>query len=583
MPFNRNKSMFFDLELRCGDQVYRVNKAQLAQNSPVLEAMLQNWTEGDADLGKIFKEDAWCLTPQIVNMFLDYCYEPDAERALQKLVLDANTVIKFLKVCHSLLVFDVDEKLLDTVKAAIDACDCFDVDIAVQLLHDSTGLGPWDQRTNFMSTLDMNCSVAIAQRLSLLEEERVNMLQGNCALLRMVLPMAPPSQVITRLIAGHLRCGCVNPERCLLKLSEVIVCNARSFTDEDAATVFKIGIIQEPKCREAALSLRAVKFKTMDIVKLHQDLVDIFHGDACQVLCELLDRADLAVESEDDVFYEICKLQAVLPRADMVQIWKRCRFAYLSPKCLFEMQSLLELVKTQTDGFLSLYFGISNMWTRVCQDKGDAALEKFLRQNGVSEHPWKMRLSPRSCYDKEVHVCEYRADDPGCPGIFRALGTKFGTTSYASPAKDQVHILVSCNYNDAPIDVLLEADPSIPLVIHHEDLPSWGTTWFKIDLGPRMRLKPSHCRFQVRNYDGQPVFEVKRDGTANSNWLGNELQPQWTPQPLTGGWRSMTVSLGESIQACQLMQVVFYRDPQRSVVTRGLELYGTLEISKKKW
>ena len=638
MPFDwrKNDDIFgfslYDWELRCGSETWHVNSAVLIQNSPVLKGQISH-TEfkerGYTDLEKHLPVN--CVTPDVVNMFLNYChYGTDSAEKSNKLVLDASNVIKFLRFCDVLLVLDNDEKLVNTIKRTLEATNVTDVKIAVQILQDLVNLGfmlkskdqndpngaecpevitPSSNLLCQVKDLGTVCTEVIAENLDLLSPKNRDTLQGNCSLLSMVLSKAKSckNKQIGQFIAAHFdssHCRCRNAEECFGNLSETILRSIHNFAMEDATVVFKMGVqFQQPKCREAALKVKALNFsKGLKLPQLYQKLEGILEKkfgqkDACEILCELLERTDLEVQSEDLVFDKILELQELNLSADrMAEIWQTCRFAYLSAQRYPQMLHHLRLLESQSEspGKKSLelkeYFIFSLTWRAIREVTGDAGLKQFLESSHVrpiQRALFSTRLSPRSSYDKEVHVCEYRANDPSCRGVLKGLGTKFGAEAYTNPVGKDFQVVLSRQFNVRQLADVLEPEPLEPVEISQG---SDGTSWFKIDLGPRKRLKPSHCRFQVRGYLGSPEFEAKCDEIESSRWLGSELSPEWSPpKDLPDGWRSMTVSLGAADQACQLFQVILHRGVLYSlpysrhgwVEIRNLELFGTLEISKK--
>lgn len=637
MPYNwREKDNdvpdLHDWELRCGSEKWPVNKVVLIQNSPVLKGKLSHKefrVRGYTDLEEFLPVN--CVTPDVVNMFLNYChYGTDSTEESNKLVLDASNVIKFLKFCDVLLVLYNDEKLVNTIKRTLEATNITDVKIAVQILQDLVNLGfmlksndqndpngakcpevinPSSNLLCQVKDLGTVCTEVIAENLELLSRKNRDILQGNCSLLSMVLSKAKSckNKQIGQFIAAHFdssHCTCRNAEECFGNLSETILRSIHNFAIEDATVVFKMGVqFQQPKCREAALKVKALNFsKGLKLPQLYRELEGILEEsfgqeDACEILCELLERTDLEVQSEDLVFDKILELQELDLSADrMAEIWQTCRFAYLSAQRYPQMLHHLQLLESQSESpakksvELKEYLLCSLTWRAFREVKGDAGLKQFLEDSHVrpiQRALFSTRLSPRSSYDKEVHVCEYRANDPSCRGVLKGLGTKFGAEAYTNPVGKDFQVVLSRPFHVRQLADVLEPEPLEPVKISQG---SDGTSWFKIDLGPRKRLKASHCRFQVRRYFGSPEFEAKCDEIESSRWLGSELSPEWSPpQDLPDGWRSMTVSLGAADQACQLFQVILHRGGSYSlpysghgwVEIRNLELFGTLEISKK--
>ena len=633
MPFDwRYKDEFLDFllhdwQLRCGSKTWNVNRFVLLQNSPVLKRQFSHKEfrdRGYTDLEKLFPVN--CATPEVVDMFLNFCYYgTDSREKSKQMVLDASNVIKFLRFCDVLDVLDngeKGEKVVNTIKAALEATNVTDVEIAVQILQDLVNLEfmleskqqndpngakrpevitPSSNLLCQVNILGTVCTEVIAENLELISQKNCDILQGNCNLLSMVLSKAKSSKnkKIGQFIATHFDpsyCRCRDAEKCFGNLSVTILRSIHDFAMEDATVVFKMGVqFQQPECREAALKVKALNFsKGLKLPQLYQELEGILEEsagqeDACRILCELLERTDLEVQSEDLVFDKILELQELDLSADrMAEIWQTCRFAYLSPQrypqmlhhLRFESQSGYAGKESVT---LSQYFTLSLAWRAFREVTGDEGLNQFLNSSDVSPFEpvlLSTRLSPRSSYDKEVHVCKYRANDPGCQGVLKGLGTKFGAEAYTNPVGKDVQVVLSRNSSlQRPADVL-DPQPLEPVqIVHGSD----GTSWFKIDFGPRKRLKPTHCRFQVCRYSGSPEFEAKCDEIESSRWLGSELSPEWSPpQDLPDGWRSMTVSLAAD-QAFQLFQVILERDRYNYNIPmiRNLELFGTLEISKK--
>ena len=599
---NQDQDGLHNWELLCASKKYKVSKDVVAQNSEVLAGQIQNWDKGQTDLDEL----TGCASPEVVEMFLNYCYYgTDSQKDSEKLDLKASNTIPFLKFCDALHVLHRDEGLVTKIKATIDCTNIQDAKTAVQVLLDIVNLGPWnakgqgdkDQLLSQISALEIPCSEVIAHNLDSLAEESQQMLQENCKILSMVLKKAKSCATIGHLIAKHLdHSHCTEPESCFREFAPTILRSIQGFTTEDATMMFKMGIrFQHAKCREAALKVKAMNFTRWTLSQFLKELKEILgvgngQQDACNILCDLLDRGDLVVRSEDEVLDKILELeqdllkdemlQAIVPKDQMLRIWPCCRFAHVSPKRYLQLMPLLKTFK------LSQYLNISFMWGRFREVKGDAGLDQFLKSASIAEFDrtvLKNRLSPRKSYDKEVHICEYKAGDPACPGVLRGLGNNFGSTTFRNPVGKEVQISVSRWCSGEPANIL-ELDQFVEI-----QYGSDGTTWFKIDLGPGKRLKPSHCRFHLYSSWSScppfPEFEVKKDDTARSDWLGAELRPNWTAEEQRDGsdWKLMTVSLQPGNQSFQLFQLVLNRGPSYCDYYRvkNLELYGALEIDKQ--
>ena len=613
-----------DWELHCGPKTYKVHKAALVLNSPVLKCQITSteWDQGQTDL----EELTGCASPEVVEMFLNYCYYgTDSQRDSEKLELNASNTIPFLRFCEVLGVLDQDEYLVVKIQGAIRSTNIRDPETAVRVLSDIVNLGPWnakgqgdqkrDKLLSQISGLEAPFSKLIASNLDSLSEESQKTLQHNCRLLRMVLSYAKSIRTVGHLISEHLdhpdsRCG--DPKSCFSNFAPTILRSIHGFTAGDATMLLKMGLqFRQPEWREVALKVKAMNFATGPLSEILEELEVILGAgtdqeNACNILCDLLDRGDLAVRSEDEVFDKIFEIQAMLPKDQMVKIWPCCRFAHVSPERYPQLLQLSESFEQAVK--LSQYLNAGVMWRGFREVKGDAGLDQFLSSAGVAVSQCTLlrkRLSPRNSYDKEVHVCEYKAGDPQCHGVLRSLGSRFGAKAiYKTPVGNEVQISFSRLGRGQPSSIL---DPSQGVQICHD--PGDGTCWFKIDLGPRKRLKPSHCRFHLQSsqcsrYSRFPEFEVKKDDTARSDWLGAELSPEWTAEELPDGWK-LTVSLRPPNQSFRLFQVVFDRPtesaPKRqklgalgrfvgkgkgckgfpsgmAMQVKNLELFGTLQI-----
>ena len=304
-------------------------------------------------------------------------------------------------------------------------------------------------------------------------------------------------------------------------------------------------------------------------------------GQACKILCELLERSDLAVKSEDVVFEKMTELQRIgIPSHQMSRIWTTCKFAYVSPACYREM-ACLGLFKKPEYERVQRSHHIHLMWSK---SREHIDLERFLEDFIDSEEQtlWRQRLSPRRRYGHEVPMCKLAAKETLCPGVLEVLGTKLFKDEYQNPRSPQVQMLASRLSGTSILENILEHQESCRIQNGADD-----SAWFKVDLGPRKLLQPSHCCFQVRGCDLSlecfsdfPIFEASKDDIT---WHSSNLEAKWTKETKPDGWRWMTVKLNTKVTFRYFQLVLCRSATSKDFEVKGFELYGTLSVSNDRF
>ena len=375
-----------DWTIKLGTNQYRVHRADLgdgSNGSGYFNSIFQRWTEGSTETDLTSSLQLECR--HVFEQVLDFVYGGTV-------IFSPSTVVSLFKIAHYLQIPNLMKKCVGYMKKNLNKASAFPMLRKALVL--SPGLDPIVHQCISTLALEFNSCKAILF-ISLPVETVSSILTKATTEFH-----AEPLKV-SNVVAECVRSCILHPD--LQKaMFYGLVGSLSEIAPKDALFMLAKAIeFEQDGVRELCLPTIASSFDKLNI----NDLAKIPDH---KTVCEILDRDDLSVVSEDTVFeaiFNYCKADDVglLSNQQHTEIWQTCRLVLLSSDCILRIMDVsnipIELIKLALIG------------RTIRDEKGQEALEAFAKDSSFpscrqlrARTGWRGYLKEGDMLDAQDHV-----------------------------------------------------------------------------------------------------------------------------------------------------------------------------------
>ena len=378
---------FTNWRVKVGSNVYAVHKAIIGdgkRQSKFFNTLFKRWDNNSkrlTDLSKMLPK----LCRNHFEEILTYFYYTGEK----KLHLSGKNVVSYFKIAHILQMTHLAKLCVNWMKQSFPNIR----KTAIPMLQQAVILSPGA----LLDSIKKNCIDVCAKKFNKSQAEDFLILDAPS--LGTILDEAKTKygaedRKICHAVTVYVRNIVGNDQTAVfLELSKHIFSIPKTAAKDAMYLLSKSIQYDVDRIKKLCITVVAENFKDVN----HEDLIRISDH---KTICDILDQNNLRVNSEDQVFdaiYNYCKLKKdSLTKAQMENIWCRCRFLYLSPKCTEKMLSLnIEEIPCRS---LQLAFAGRNI-----QDRTSRNFKDFVENQNLLEG---QRLTRRICNineDKEAY------------------------------------------------------------------------------------------------------------------------------------------------------------------------------------